>query len=169
MGDVSAPATAPLVVVMGVTGAGKTTVGTRLAGALGVPFVDGDDLHDAHAIAKMRAGIPLDDGDRVPWWGRLNAALRAHAGHGVVVAASSLTPAARRAMTDGIDGVRFVLLAADPATIAARIDRRVGHFAGAALLPSQLALLDPPADALVLDAARPPDELVAVAVAALGA
>jgi len=155
------------IVVMGVTGVGKSTVGARLARALDVPFVDADDLHDARSIEKMRAGIPLDEADRIPWWERLNGVLRAHADEGVVIAASSLTPAARAAMTAGVDDVRFVLLRADPAIIAARIDDRVGHFAGTSLLPSQLALLDPPADALVLDAQRSPEELVAAALTGL--
>ena len=160
------PDAPPRVVVMGVTGAGKSTVGSRLAAALGVPFVDADDLHDQHSIDKMRAGIPLDDVDRAPWWQRINDTLRSHL-DGVVVAASSLTPTARAAMTDGIGGVRFVLLQSDLATIAHRVDARADHFAGSALLPSQFALLDPPDDAIVLDAARPPDELVARAVTAL--
>jgi carbohydrate kinase (thermoresistant glucokinase family) len=153
---------------MGVTGAGKTTLGVRLAAALGVPFVEGDDLHDPRSIEKMRAGIPLDDADRAPWWARLNEVLCAHAPTGVVVAASSLTRTARHAMTKGVDDVRFVVVHTDPDTIADRLEGRVGHFAGAALLPSQLALLDLPDDAVVLDAARPPEELVTEAVAALG-
>jgi len=155
------------IVVMGVTGVGKSTVGARLAEVLGVPFVDADDLHDARSIEKMRASTPLDDADRIPWWERINGVLRAHAAEGVVIAASALTPAARAAMTVGVDDVRFVLLRADPRTIATRINDRVGHFAGASLLPSQLALLDPPADAVVLDAQRSPDELVAAALTAL--
>ena len=155
------------IVVMGVTGVGKSTVGARLAEVLGVPFVDADDLHDARSIEKMRASTPLDDADRIPWWERINGVLRVHAAEGVVIAASALTPAARAAMTVGVDDVRFVLLRADPRTIATRINDRVGHFAGASLLPSQLALLDPPADAVVLDAQRSPDELVAAALTAL--
>jgi carbohydrate kinase (thermoresistant glucokinase family) len=159
---------APRVVVMGVTGAGKSTVGALLATALGLPFVDGDDLHDPGSVEKMRAGIPLDDTDRARWWARINQVLRDHP-DGVVVAASSLTPAARAAMTDGVTGVRFVLLHTDPATIARRVDARNGHFAGSGLLPSQLALLDPPVDAIVLDAARSPEDLVAEASTALRA
>jgi gluconokinase len=154
---------------MGVTGVGKTTVGMRLAEALGVVFVDGDDLHDTRSIDKMRRGVPLDDTDRGPWWARLNALLRTHTDDGVVVAASSLTPTARHAMTTGTEGVRFVLLHADPATIAQRLDARIGHFAGAALLASQLALLDAPDDAVVLDAGQPPDALVAAALTGLRA
>jgi carbohydrate kinase (thermoresistant glucokinase family) len=154
------------IVVMGVTGVGKSTVGARLAAALGLPFVDADDLHDERAIAKMHEGAPLDDTDRAPWLARLNVALRDHA-EGVIIAASSLTPAMRQAMTDGIDGIRFVLLDGDPATIESRLEGRIGHFAGTALLASQFALLEPPPDAVILDAGRPPDELVAQAVEAL--
>jgi len=156
----------PRVIVMGVTGAGKSTVGARLADALDVAFVDADDLHDERSIAKMRAGVPLDDTDRAPWWQRINQALRAHP-DGLVLAASSLTATARAVMTEGVAQVRFVLLQSDPATIARRVDARTDHFAGSALLPSQFALLDPPVDAIVLDAARSPEELVAQTVAAL--
>lgn len=148
-----------LIVVMGVTGAGKTTIGRRLATALGVPFFDADDAHSADAKDKMRAGIPLTESDRVPWLERLNATLREHEPTGLVLACSALTADARRRLTDGVPGVRFVFLTGDPALIHGRIAGRSAHFAGPELLPSQLDTLEPPADAVIVDVAAPPDEV----------
>ena len=152
---------------MGVTGSGKTTVGRLLADALGMPFLDADDFHDEHAIAKMHAGIPLDDADRAPWLDRLNQALRAHT-DGVVLAASALTAASRDRLGRGVDDVRYVLLTGNPSIIAARLAARVGHFAGPALLPSQFDLLQPPADAVVVDVAASSDVVAARALRGLG-
>jgi gluconokinase len=155
------------VVVMGVTGVGKTTIGRRLAAALGIPFLDADDFHDAAAKAKMHAGIPLTDADRAPWLDRLNHALREHASTGAVLACSALTDAYRERLTAGVTGVRFLVLTGEPAVIRARIDARRGHFAGADLLPSQLATLDPPPGAVTVDVDGTPDETTARALAAL--
>jgi gluconokinase len=151
---------------MGVTGAGKTTIGRMLAGALGVAFLDADDYHDATSIAKMRAGTPLSDADRGPWLARLNHALREHRA-GAVIAASVLTTASRRALVDGVEGVRYVVLTGDPATIDRRLAERTGHFAGPALLPSQLALFDPPSHAVVVDVGASPAVVAARALAGL--
>jgi gluconokinase len=155
------------VVVMGVTGSGKTTVGRLLAAELGLPFLDGDDFHDAQALAKMRRDIPLADTDRAPWLDRLNRALRDHPG-GVVLAASALTDAARRRLGRGVADVRYVLLTGDPAIVAARLTTRTDHVAGPALLPSQLALLEPPPDAVVVDVAGTPEAMAADACRGLG-
>lgn len=155
------------IVVMGVTGVGKTTVGRLVADALGLPFLDADDFHDARAIAKMRAGVPLDDADRAPWLDRLNRSLRQHPG-GAVLAASALTDASRRRLARDVPDVRYVLLAGSPDLIAARLAARHDHFAGPALLPSQFELLDPPDDAVVVDVAPPPEVVVVEVLAALG-
>jgi gluconokinase len=154
------------VVVMGVTGAGKSTIGQLLADALHVPFVDGDQYHDESSIAKMRGGVPLTDDDRVDWLIRLHEVLRAHP-DGVVLAASALTRASRDVLGAGLEPVRYVLLRGDHDVIAQRIDRREGHFAGVELLASQLALLEPPPDAIVLDIDAPPTTIVARALDAL--
>jgi gluconokinase len=155
-----------LLVVMGATGSGKTTVGTRLAERLGLPFVEGDDYHDEASIAGMRRGEPLDDASRGPWLDRLNRVLREHAvGDGAVLACSALTDAYRRRLTRGVDGVRFVLLRADEDLLRGRLAARRGHFAGPELVPSQLATLEPPADAVVVDAGRSPGEIVEEIVA----
>jgi gluconokinase len=157
-----------VLVVMGTTGSGKTTVGRRLAQRLGLPFVEGDDYHDEASIARMRRGEPLDDASRGPWLDRLNVVLREHArGRGVVLACSALTEAYRRRLTRGVAGVRFVFLRADEALLRRRLAGRRGHFAGAALVPSQLATLEPPADAITVDAAPSPEEIVDRIVATL--
>lgn len=159
-----------LLVVMGVTGSGKTTLGRGLARRLTLAFVEGDDYHDAESVARMRAGTPLDDAARGPWLDRLNGVLRFAARHeGAVVTCSALTAAYRRRLTAGVDGVRFVFLDADENLLRRRLADRHGHFAGAALLPSQLATLEPPADAIVVDAAAPPDTLVDEVLTALDA
>ena len=152
---------------MGVTGSGKTTVGRVLAHALGVPFLDADDFHSAASIEKMHAGVPLDDADRGPWLARLNRELQAHP-EGAVLAASALTAAGRERLGAGVPGLRYVLLTGDPDLIGDRLTRRVGHFAGPALLPSQLALLEPPADAVVVDVDAPPATVVERALRGLG-
>ena len=155
------------VVVMGVTGSGKTTIGRRLADELAVPFLDADDFHDESSITKMRAGIPLDDDDRAPWLDRLNRALRDQPA-GAVLAASVLTDASRRRLARGVDDLRYVVLTGEPSTIASRLALRVGHFAGPALLPSQLALLEPPAGAVVVDVGASPEVVAARALQGLG-
>src|SRR5262249_11814471 len=94
---------APIIVVMGVTGVGKTTIGRLLAVELGLPFLDADDFHTDEARAKMHAGIPLTDADRAPWLDRLNRALRDHASTGAVLACSALTHAYRQQLGAGVD------------------------------------------------------------------
>jgi gluconokinase len=158
-----------VVVVMGVTGVGKSTVGRLIADALEVPFLDADDFHDDAAKAKMHAGIPLTDADRRPWLDRLNRALHDHAATGAVLACSALTAANRQRLTAGLTGLRYVLLTGDPELIRERIAARHGHFAGTALLPSQLEALDPPADAITVDVAPAPDVVAQRAVSALRA
>jgi gluconokinase len=155
------------IVVMGVTGVGKTTVGQRLAAARHVPFLDADEFHEDDAKARMAAGIPLTEAEREPWLHRLNAALRAHAVTGAVLACSALTEHARELLTARVPNVRFLLLTGDPNLIRARIAHRYGHFAGTALLPSQLATLEPPADAVTVNVDGSPDETAARAIAAL--
>ena len=157
-----------IIVVMGVTGSGKTTIGRMLATELNVSFVDADNFHSAENIERMRRGEPLDDEDREPWLDRLNAELQRHA-DGVVLACSALTQDYRDRLTRGIEHARFVLLTAPPKVLRARIEARIGHFAPAALLASQLALLERPKDAIVVDVTPPPDVVAQQILDALGA
>ena len=151
----------PVVVVMGVEGAGKTTVGRRLAGDLGVDFVDGDNEHSPEAKARMAAGIPLDDAARAPWLDRLDAVLRQHERSGVVLACSALTHAYRERLSRGVADVGFVALVAPRDVLMERIAHREGHFAGTDLLDSQLATLQLGDDVKTVDATKPLDEVVA--------
>ena len=150
------------IVVCGVSGSGKTTVGTALAARLGAEFADADDFHPPANIDRMRAGIPLTDLDRAPWL----QALRAHIDHvlargaTLVVACSALKAAYRRVL--GIDQCRVlsVYLEGTPELIAARLSARQHAFMPAQLLESQFAALEQPTDGLRISIERPPEELV---------
>jgi gluconokinase len=150
-----------ILVVMGVSGCGKSTVGQALAAAVGWPFFDADDFHPPANVAKMAAGLPLDDTDRWPWLDRIAGELRAvldRGGH-AVLACSALREAYRERLRRAGD-VRFVHLAGDQATIAARIAQRSHKYMPPSLLPSQFATLEPPADALVVDLREPVESQV---------
>jgi gluconokinase len=158
-----------IVVVMGVTGAGKTTVGQRLAAALGAEFVDADDYHPPENVAKMRAGVPLDDDDRRPWLARLNAILREHAaaGRAVVLACSALKAMYRAALLAEVPGARLVFLHGGRDLIAARLAARRGHYMDPGLLDSQFAALEPPQESIVVDVGGTPEAIVAAIEGAL--
>lgn len=133
------------IVVMGVSGAGKSTVGAALADRLGAPFVDADDLHPPANIEKMRAGTPLVDADRMPWLDLVGVALAEAPAPGVVVACSALRRAYRDRLRAVAPEVVFVALEGDPELLAERMGARPGHFMPATLLASQLALYESPA------------------------
>ena len=157
---------------MGVAGSGKTTVGSALAAALGWRFVDADEHHTPESVAKMARGEPLTDADRWPWLDQLRAIIvAALAANEPLVLACSALKAAYRARLVGGDAqrVRFVHLTGTPDVLRARIEGRAGHFMKPGMLASQLATLEPPADALTLDAARPVEALVADIVPSLRA
>jgi gluconokinase len=145
---------------MGVAGSGKTTVGRLLAARLGVPFVDADDYHSAIAVAEMRAGRPLDDATRDLWLDRVNEALRALSG-GFVLACSALKRGYRDTLRAANDGLVFVDLGVSADVLRARLVARRGHFAGADLLPSQLATLERGDDIVTVAADGPPEIVVA--------
>lgn len=157
----------PCVVLMGVAGSGKSTVGPRLAERLGVPFVDGDDEHSDEARTRMAAGEPLDDDDRAPWLDRLHRVLVEHEGSGVVVACSALKRSYRNRLAAGLRDPPFVALMAPPSVLEARLEDREGHFAGADLLASQLASLELDADVTRIDATAPVDDVVEAALRAV--
>lgn len=152
-----------VIIVMGVAGAGKTTVGSALALALGWRFVDADDLHPAANVERMRRGEPLTDTDREPWLDAIRVVIADSLARGEsqVIACSALKAAYRTRLVAGAAGVAFVYLQAPRAVLADRLARRTGHFAGPGLIDSQLATLEPPAEnALVLDGSKRPAALV---------
>jgi gluconokinase len=151
-----------IVVVMGVTGAGKTTVGRLLAERLGGVFLDADDFHPAENVEKMRAGRPLTDDDRWPWLARLNEvlAVRARRGESVVLACSALKRSYREALARDVAGLRIVYLRGTRELLADRLAARKGHYMNPALLDSQLETLEEPADALVASVDAAPELIV---------
>lgn len=163
-----------VIVLMGVTGAGKTTVGELLAARLGARFAEGDAYHPPANVAKMRGGTPLQDADRWPWLEAIRAELaRAIAGgETVVVACSALKRAYRDVLRRAGPGVHFVHLTGDPGLIAGRLAGRRGHYMPPALLPSQLATLEDPAgepDVLPVAIEASPEAIVERILAALRA
>jgi carbohydrate kinase (thermoresistant glucokinase family) len=153
-----------IVLLMGVSGCGKTTVGQALAQKLGWRFLDADDFHPEANVAKMARGVALTDDDRWPWFDRIVAEMRrlTALGEHAVLACSALKQAYRDRLAAGGD-VRVVYLKGDAATIEPRLASRRGHFMPASLLPSQFATLEEPADAIVVDIREP----IATQVAAI--
>lgn len=147
---------------MGVAGSGKTLVGRALAAELGWRFVEGDDYHPQANVSKMREGHALDDVDRAPRLAALHGVIaraidrREH----LVVACSALKERYRETLRGGLHPIRFTHLAADAATLRKRLESRHGHFAGSALLESQLAALEAPTDAFTVDATCPPERIL---------
>jgi gluconokinase len=157
------------VVVMGVQGCGKTSVGSALAARLGARFLDADDFHPPANVEKMRAGTPLDDTDRAPWLERLNAELRASVARGepVVLACSALKARYRDALGHGLPSLRFVHLAGSFELIAQRLAARNHRYMPTTLLRSQFDALEPPSDAIAIDVGGTVDEIVETAAARL--
>jgi gluconokinase len=150
-----------IIIVMGVTGVGKTTVGSLLAQQLGWEFLDADDFHPEANLAKMRRGVALDDEDRRPWLETLHAELTKRQGKGenVVLACSALKEDYRETLAAGLQ-LSFVYLKGDAALIAERLRERRGHFADDRILSGQFADLEEPDDALVIDVGVTPQEIV---------
>jgi gluconokinase len=158
-----------VLVVMGVSGSGKTTVGTALAKAIGVDYAEADEFNPAANIAKMTSGIPLADEDRWPWVHAIADWIRSHERTGGVVTSSALKRSYRDVLRGGGD-TRFLHLTGDRELIVERMKTRKGHFMPVSLLDSQLADLEPlDADesGITVDIAHPPEEIVKTALDAL--
>jgi gluconokinase len=150
-----------IIVVMGVTGAGKTTVGRLLAEELGWEFEEGDDFHPAANVEKMRRGVPLKDDDRQPWLQQLRGeiARRDAEGRNLVLACSALKKDYRRMLAVS-PAVKFVYLKGEAKQIAERLRMRGGHFADEKILAAQFTDLEEPDHAVVVDVGATPQEMV---------
>jgi carbohydrate kinase (thermoresistant glucokinase family) len=160
----------PLIVVMGVSGSGKSTVGALLADALQVPFTDADDLHPRSNVEKMAVGAPLTDDDRWPWLRLVGRALAEASATGLVVACSALKRSYREAILAEAADTTFVLLSGSRDLLASRIGARKDHFMPASLLDSQLATLEPLGQdepGVTIDISADPAELTSAIVQAL--
>jgi gluconokinase len=159
-----------IVVLMGVSGCGKTTVGRMLALRLDWVFLDADAYHPPANVEKMRGGTALTDEDRWPWLDRLNSLLREQqaAGRHAVIGCSALKQKYRNRLADGLDCVRWVHLKGSFELIESRLRARRGHYMPPALLRSQFAALEEPADAIVVDVAPPAEQIAASLAARLG-
>jgi gluconokinase len=150
-----------IVILMGVAGSGKSTIGTGLAGALRCPFLDGDELHPPVNIAKLTRDVALTDTDRAPWLSALRERIEraAERGSDLVVACSALRQSYREFLGRHLD-VSWVFLRGPDTLIRERLRRRTGHFMREVLLDSQLDALEEPVDAIVVDVAMPVDAAV---------
>ena len=152
-----------IIILMGVSGSGKTTIGTRLAHALGWPFSDGDQFHPPANVAKMQQGLPLTDADRWPWLHTLRAHMETWLQQGLsaVLACSALKQVYRAHLLLEEPEVKLVYLQGEYARIHARLAQRRGHFMPPGLLASQFAALEEPAQGVVVDIGPPPETIVA--------
>ena len=151
-----------IVVVFGVSGSGKSTIGKRLATAMGCAFLEGDTLHPPANIEKMTGGTPLTDEDRTPWLAAIHARIVEYErrGENVVVACSALKRRYRESLARGV-AITWVYLKAPREVIQSRLERRAAHFMKAGMLASQFADLEEPSNAIVIDATWAPDVIVA--------
>jgi carbohydrate kinase (thermoresistant glucokinase family) len=154
-----------IVLVMGVSGSGKSTIGELLAKRLNSEFIDADQYHPPENVKKMAAGIPLEDADRWPWLDRLNALLKAK--RNAVLACSALKEIYRKRLLDGVGDHRVVYLTGSPELIGERVAARKHRYMPASLLKSQFETLEPPHGAIEIDVAGTPEQCVAAIVARL--
>jgi gluconokinase len=148
-----------IVIVMGVSGSGKTTIGAALAASLGWPYLDADDYHPSANVAKMAAGSPLQDEDRWPWLDKLNSVLRKE--QTSILGCSALKESYRQRLTAGLKDFRIVHLRGSFELLNGRAAERKHRFMPASLLKSQFEALEPPRDAIEVDVAQPVETCVA--------
>lgn len=159
-----------IVLVMGVSGSGKSTVGRMLAEALGAEFLEADAYHSSANVAKMSSGVPLDDTDRWPWLEAIGSAIAAQrkAGRQVILACSALKESYRaRLFATAGESARIVFLDGSADLIAGRLDGRRGHYMPPTLLPSQMATLEPPREAIHVDIRQAPETILVQILAQL--
>lgn len=150
-----------VIIVMGVSGSGKTLIGKRLSEKLGLPFYDADNFHPAANIAKMHGGQPLNDRDRVPWLDNLAAHINKwEQENGAVLACSALKQKYRDRLCSVPADIRLVYLKGPKELIAGRLARRTGHFFDPSLLDSQFDTLEEPKDALTISIDKEPDDII---------
>ena len=159
-----------VVILMGVAGSGKSSVGEALARRLGWPFRDADDFHSARNREKMRCGIPLDDNDRRPWLEAIRASIvqSLSVGENAIYACSALKQAYRQLLAADAEEVKFVYLKGPPGLINQRLANRQGHFFNPALLRTQFDDLEEPHGVLEADISLPPEAIADSIIAALG-
>lgn len=152
-----------LILLMGVAGSGKSTIGRQLASELGWPYHEADDFHSDANKAKMAQGIPLNDTDRTPWLAAIRAAMESAIARGqsAVFTCSALKETYRHILCDGLPQTRLIFLSGSRDLLLSRLQGRSGHYMKPAMLESQLAALEPPAGAMFLDISEPPEKLVA--------
>ena len=157
-----------VILLMGTTGAGKTTVGKLLAARLGWIFLDADDFHPPANIEKIKHGIPLTDADRLPWLEKIHSELvrLSAAAKNVVLACSALKQSYRDQLSAGLE-IHIVYLRGSYEQMRRHIEHRHGHFAGESILAGQFADLQEPHNALVLDVSHPPEQLASEIIASL--
>ena len=159
-----------VILLMGVAGSGKTAVGEGLAARLGWRFIDGDELHSPASVEKMRAGIPLDDEDRMPWLRSIRDLIDEHEATGtpVIIACSALKQVYRRLLLEGTRETRLVYLRGEQSLIESRLRERQNHFFDPRLLGNQFAVLEEPRQALLIDIDADLESVTDAVVEALG-
>jgi len=151
-----------IIVVMGVTGSGKSTIGKLLADRLSLPFFDADDFHSPENVSKMSKGIALTDEDRYPWLRTLSELLRSHEGGGAVLACSALKESYRKLLQQGLkEAISWIYLEGSKETLRQRMENRKEHFMPESLLDSQLATLEKPSYAYCISIEKDPGSIVA--------
>jgi gluconokinase len=159
-----------ILVLMGVAGAGKTTVGQLLSKELGWPYFEGDDFHSVRNIEKMSDEVPLTDADRLPWLRNIRNKIDEliNKNQSAVIACSALKKEYRDILSAGTDKVRFIYLKADRELIKTRLEERRNHFMKAQMLESQFEILQEPAGALTIDASLQPAKIIQLIKKSLG-